>query len=446
MEKQKQGQEQPKKRKRYVLAAVLLSLLFCCAAAAEKADPVVIRVGDYEYTESLVSFTMRITADQNGLFWELLSPEEKEVIRDAVVNQIIGIGIIENKLKEQGRHDFSSAEEEQLRAYAQQQYDQSWLGLQQYLSENGVDVTPKEVSEWLDMRGYTLDMYYQSALAAERQFIMFGLYCDIPEPTEDEIDAYYLETFVEPDREKYAEHIDTYETEILTKGSESFYVPEGYRYIRWVTVPYPEEIREEAQPAALKVSLTDELVLEAYNRLGRAAAQVADLNDLRPYRDDYDAAVAENQTAGAVLTEILQKALPEAERVKADISRCLEDGMPFHSAVSFYDEAQIYADPSAEASMFHPDSTAWNNAVREAMASLTEPGQLSDPVITADGMIIFYYEGDVPSGAHALTGSERELVKQNAVYTAQLAKLNSLIEDWKPDYRIETDISLIHLD
>jgi len=432
-------------RKRFICAvlAVLCLAVFHGALSESGADPVVIRVGEYTYSRSLVRFTMRSLADQNGMLWEMMSTEERLALRDIAVNQVIGIGIIENKLAENGRHVFSSAEEEQIRAYAQTLYDQSWTSLYQYLTENGLNITEAEVSDWLDSRGYTQDMFYESALATERQFIMFDLFCDRFSPTDDEIDAYYLETYVEPDEKKYAEHIDLYEAEILNKGSEAFYVPEGYRYIRWFTVPYPKEIAEEAQEPALKVVLTDSAVVQASEILGKAATEVTDLNDLRPYRDAYDQAIADNQAAGEDLMDILRKALPEAEAVRERMDRHLTEGMQFSTAVSLYDQAQDYANPETPASLFHADSSAWSEAAKEAIAALREPGGLSEPVLTTDGMVIFYYEGDVPSGAHEMTEEERNLVSRNAVYAAQLRQLMELIETWKEDYMIETDLSLI---
>ena len=427
-----------------VLALICLAL--SVAAFAEAADdPVVVRVGDYTYSKSLVEFTMRSLADQNGLFWELLTQEQKELIRDAVIDQVIGIGLIENKLKEKGRHDFTEAEEELIRASAQNQYDQTWQQLYRYMNENGVSVTQQQVSEWLDSMGYTVEMFYLSGLASERQFRMFELYCDDVALTDDEIDAYYLENFVNPDREKYEYDISAYEEEILLTGSESFFTPEGYRLMKWVVVPYPDDVADRARPVNIKATLAETETLSAYNALAEAAATVEDFNDLKPYREAYDEATAALAAATEELVAALSEAMPEAEAVKSKIVKQMSEGMTFDHAVRLYDSEQTYADPSNTGMFFHLDSPNWTEGMYEKMASLTEPGALSDPLVAQEGMFIFYYAGDVPAGIHELTEEERQMVAQNATYNTQLNQLMELMEGWKQDYTITVDLERIDL-
>ncbi len=440
--------EENRPMKRITVFFLLLLVLFpwCPVLAEEAEDPVVIRLGAFSYPRSLVEFTMHSAADQNGVNWEVLEPEEKEAIRDAVAEQIVGIGIIENKLQELGKHDFTPAEQELIRASAQNQYDASWQRLYRYATEQGVEITEKEVSEWLDSMGYTLDMFRMSLEAAERQFRMFDLFCDIFSPTDDEIDAYYLENYVEPDREKYENNIALYEQDVFLSGSESFFTPAGYRLVKWVVVPYPKEVETKARPINIRFTLEEAEVTAAFNALAAAAATVEDFNDLKPLREAYDQAGKKLKATETELLEALGQGLPAAQAVKDKIVRQMAEGMTFDHAVRIYDETQAFADPENRGTPFHPDSPNWTGNTYQAAASLTEPGQIADPILTAEGMYIFYYAEDMIGGAHELSKEERDLVAQNAVYAARLKQLKELLETWKQEYEITMDLSLLNME
>ena len=134
-----------------LLTICLLPMAYVCAE--ESVDPVVVRVGNYTYPKSLVEFMMRAAADDNGALWEALTMEEKETLRDMTIRQVIGIGVIENKLAEQGKHDFTDNEEELLRSSAQAAYDEMWTNLYQYMRNNNADISEKDVTEWLEEMG-----------------------------------------------------------------------------------------------------------------------------------------------------------------------------------------------------------------------------------------------------------------------------------------------------
>ena len=427
-----------------VLTAV--SLMSIYAAFAEAADdPVVVRVGDYTYSKSLVEFTMRSLADQNGVLWEVLSPEEKEMFRDAAVRQIIGIGVIESRLNELGRHDFSATEEEILRATAQSQYEQMWTTLYQYMQNNDIKVTETQVTQWLSEVGYSQDMFLESVKASERQFRMFDIYCGGVEITDDEVVAYYQEKYVRPDQERYENNVALYEEEMLKLGNAAFYVPEGYKYLKYIQVEYPEQLVKEAQPLLMRLSLTDENVVTAFNALALAAASVEELDELIPYREIYFEIKAENDAAGEAYLDKLREALPMAEAVLEKVKKGLAAGQSFELLISLYSGDDTFADPENPGTPFHPESPNWTGPMQEAALTLKETGDVSGPVVITDGMYILYYAGDMPGGAHELTDEEFEQVKQNAIYEAKLQKLTGLIDEWTQDYDIETHPELLDL-
>ena len=434
--------------KRMLCAVLTLVCLTLPAAAFAEAadDPVVVQVGDYTYSKSLVEFAMRSLADQNGMLWEVLSPEEKEAFRDAAVRQIIGIGVIEAKLAELGKHDFTANEEELLRSSAQASYDQIWLDFYQYMRDNNADFTEKDVTEWLEEMGYTLDMFFENAKAIERQFRMFDLYCADVKLTDSEIDAYYQETYVKPDQERYEHDIPTYEKEILLLGNESFFVPEGYRYLKWIMIPYPDELLKETRPQLFQLYLTENALKAAYDAMAEAATVVEDMNELISYREAFDECKAKNRAAGDALAAKLSQALPMAEEIAAEVREKLRQGTAFEQLVTKYSADDTYADPANPGIPFHPDSLNWSERQREGIATLQNAGDISAPVLASEGIYLLYYAADVPSGAHVLTDEERDALSQTALYSAQLNRLNELLEGWKQDYIIITNESLLDMD
>lgn len=427
-----------------VLALALLAGCFACAEGAE--DPVAVRVGNYTYSKSLVEFTMRSAADAANTLWDALTAEEKEKIRDAAIRDIIGIGIIENKLTEWGRHDFTENEEELLRANAQTSYDQMWTSLYRYMEENDVEVSKEEVTAWLDEMGYTLDMYFENAKAAERQFRMFEIYCADVELSAEEIDTYYLEEYVNPDRERYENDISLFEQEMVSKNNEAFFVPEGYIRLKWILLSYPETLWKEAEPQLFRVYLANAETEAAYNELAEKAATAEDWNELDSYRDLYDRNKAESEEAAAALIEKLSEALPAAEAAKALIREALDSGVSFEQLVNKYSSNTDFADPENPGTMFHPDSPNWSERTREAILQLKQPGDLSDPVVMSEGIYLFYYAGDVPAGVHELTEEERRALEQTALYKAKLNHLTELLEGWEEEYEINVDLSVLSMD
>ena len=240
--------------------------------------------------------------------------------------------------------------------------------------------------------------------------------------------------------------MNIYEEEMLKLGNAAFFVPEGYKYLKWIKVDYPEELVKACQSLQMRVSITDETLATAFNALALAAASVEDLQDLQPYREVYDQAKAESDAADEALIKKLSEALPLAQSVAAKVREGLDAGQSFEQLAALYSTDHSFSDPENLGSPFHPDSISWSGTRRDTALQLKEIGDLAEPLLAEDGIYILYYASDMPGGEHELTDEEFEAVKQNAVYEAQLQRLNDLIEEWKPDYDIEIHAELINLD
>ena len=138
------------------------------------------------------------------------------------------------------------------------------------------------MSQRLEEQGYTVDAYYQEALASERYRRILALYCGDVTVTPAQILQYYPDAFVNPDRLRYENDIPLYESEILQTGNEAFYTPQGYRRIKHILLAYPQEITEALEQIDARVQQAQAVKDEAYDALARAAADGLDIAPARP--------------------------------------------------------------------------------------------------------------------------------------------------------------------
>lgn len=93
-----------------------------------------------------------------------------------------------------------------------------------------------------------MDAFYREALTNERELRMLSVYCSDVVVSENDVNAFYMDNYVNPDRERYENDIALYESEIVAKNNEAFFVPEGYRYIKQILLPLPDAVKEELKP------------------------------------------------------------------------------------------------------------------------------------------------------------------------------------------------------
>ena len=215
-----------------IMAALLTLMIGIGAAAAEKTeeeDPVVVRVGVYEYPLSLAKYALSSAQELAGMGILLSGGSagdgsgDREKLIESVIDRIVRIGVLENKLTEDGLHSLTEEENAKVNSYTRETYQSIWEGFQQQLKANGYEADEQKIMEWLrkDL-GFTMDVVYKEALA--QVWIDRGLeaYCGNVTITPAEVYDYLMKNYVEPDREAYENNIPRYEEEILTAGNESF--------------------------------------------------------------------------------------------------------------------------------------------------------------------------------------------------------------------------------
>ena len=245
----------------------LLSLCLCLMLAlavpawgeAQTDDPVVVRVGQICYPLSIVQSSLDSSLDVASLLTDAaVTDEDRQVGIDAVVEKFVDMGLIENKLTEAGKDDFTKEEDELLKGAAQSKYEEYWQILYQRMQQSKEDVSEEEVTAIMEEEGYTVEAFYDEYVSLERNRRAVELFCPDVTITREQVDAYYEEQFVAPERERYKDDVALFEQEIVASNSESFYIPEGYRYIRQITLDYPKEatLAAKAQEKKLTSAMT----------------------------------------------------------------------------------------------------------------------------------------------------------------------------------------------
>ncbi len=428
------------------LCFLLVMLLSLCPALAEAADdPVVVRVGDVTFTKARLQSEVDINVTVSELMeQEFVTDEERQARRDEAIQGCIQEGLIEMKLREAGKNDFTAEEEETLRATALSQYETIWQGIWEKAKQSNQGFTEEQVTEFLQEQGYSSEAIYEALKSNERLHRAVELFCPSLTLTEDMVEKYYEAQFLLPDRERYENDLDLYEQEILAGNNESFYTPEGYRAIKQVLLAYPGEIEKALRNENARVNIALQVVAEAASEVSEAALTGDSWDDVAGPRAEYDAAVNELTAAKQAYNEKRERlTLPLIRDTVEAINAEIDAGIAIDSVINKYSTDKNEQNLDKGGYPVHPDSKNWPPEFLEAAGKLEKPGDLSGPVLTDMGIHILYYAADIPAGPHELTDEERQLLNTSALYYYQTQALEKLVADWTDEYEIETHPELL---
>ncbi|MBQ3477684.1 MAG: peptidylprolyl isomerase [Clostridia bacterium] len=423
---------------------LILALAVPACGETQEEDPVVVRVGNVSYPLSMVQSSLDSALDVASLLYGTPIEEDRQAGIDAAIEKFVNMGLIENKLAEAGKNGFTKEEDELLKGAAQSKYEELWQILYQRMKQSSEEVSEEDVTSIMESEGYTVEAIYDEYVVSERNHRAVELFCPEVTISREQVDAYYEERFVAPERERYQDHVALFEEEIVATNSESFYIPEGYRYIRQITLDYPKEATQGAKAQEKKLTNAMTAVATAFQKLATEATQVEDLNDLREARAAYDKA---NEAAAACreawLTKLQEKAEPLLRETFDAIEERFNAGIDFKSLIEDYSTDKTAQNLTGNGYLFHPDSQTWPDAFKAAAMALENPGDISKPVYSETGIHILYYAGAAPAGDHVLTDEEREQLNATVLQYYQNEKLLELCDTWKPNYDIETHPELL---
>ena len=385
--------------KRIWISLLCCLLMLCCAAcgaAAEQTDAAV-RVGDVVYDLQTVQSALassRLLYETAGVS---LNDEQERQLADSVLEHFIGLGVLENLLREAGQAELDEQTQRMLDEQARQTYEAAWQQVAAGIRGNSPDVTDGQIDAFLADMGCTPEAYRQQLELELKNQRVLDRYCGEIALGDGEALAYYEQNYVSVCRERYEGNIPLFEQEVLVSGGVSYYVPEGYRRIKHIVMALPEDIAEKL--SALQAG-SSAISPDAWQALLDAAGKA-----LKPKTDA--------------------------------IYQALEDGESFESQMALYSYDTGVA-PEDAGYLIHADSELWDDGFLKAAMALEHPGDVSEPVVTSAGVHIILYAGDEPAGAFALTQEQQALLEQEALADKQTRALEELVSQHRGDYEIET--------
>lgn len=436
-----------KKTLRVLLPFFLILCLFSGAVAEE--DPVILRVGEHGYTLSTVETFLNQNALAIVSAYEAEGMDRKDLTEqyfiDAAVDYFIARTVIEDKAAELGLDTLTPQEQEELRASVREEYETMWQQASEQIKEVYPDqeFTDEEITRSFEALGIDLDSLYGEQAYLVLRARVADHYFPPETVTEEEVQEYYTTNFVEPGRLRYEGNVPLYEEEILYGGGSTAYVPEGMFYVKYIVLPLPPEGALTGELTAAKAGLgeKEEALQAAYDAL----AQVAILGntDQTAERDAYNRALSERDAATDRLASAVAAVTESLGDTVEEIRAHLAAGDSFESQIRLYSTEEDGKNDSEPGYPFHPDSAFWTDDVKTAVASLGAAGEISDPMYTDNGILIFCRMEDLgKDGRYPLTDSDKRLIRQRI---QTLDRLLPLLSEWIEDYEIEKDTSALRI-
>ena len=426
-------------------AALLLPFAASFAGAEDAGDPAVVRVGGFTYSLSTVQHSLDSLLDLSTMLrGDAPTAEEKAARVQTVTDSFVDLGILENRLTERGQGSFTDAEQEQINETARMKYEELWQMLYQQMRENDPSVTESAVTEQMDSMGFTMDAILAEYRLQALQDRAIDLFVGSIPLTQAQVDDYYEEQFVAPDREAYEGNIARYDQEILMNNNESFYTPSGYRALRQIVLAIPDEALEAVREDYVALNRDARSMSSALQNLTMAAVEADSWEDMREAKEVYkEAAESLAQSQSRYTAGLEAAALPMVQDTVDEIMKQLESGVDFQTLIGRYSTDKTDRNLTGEGYPFHPESEAWPERFIQMANTLAAPGDVSAPFVTQEGIHILYYDADLPAGAHVLTDEERKMLNAAALRYYQLQALNEQIDAWKADYEIEKHPELL---
>lgn len=330
--------------------------------------------GEYQYYVEL--YALFYGEDLNAL-----TDEAREVQLD-LLQQLVAEKLVNAHLEAEGVQLLSEEEQESLRAQASEAY-----ALHKSLEPD--DDT-------------TLDEFTEAYLSEAMSSAVLEYVAGEVTITDEDVRALYEETLAS-DQEYYEANPQDYGFEALYGDSPVTWIPEGYRRVRLLLVPFDDELSAKY----------DEYLIAEYEAVDDAA-----LADAQKGKDD-----------------VLALLKPQADAVKAR----LDAGETFEALLSEFNSGAELMGETGEAQGFalSADSLYFSDTIESAAMALKAPGDVSDAVPCDWGYVFIEYMEDVSSGAvdfELLRDALTQSARTDALYRQYDEAVAQWLEAANPEY------------
>ena len=242
--------------------------------------------------------------------------------------------------------------------------------------------------------------------------------------TEDEVKAAY-DAQVAEDEEQYASSSYLYENDQIS-GETVTWNPEGYRTVKHILFLTSDEQTASQAEISTQITAVDTEIAALDTT---AEGYEASLTELNAKKADLEA----QQTA--LNEEIIASFKEKTDAVYARLA----NGEAFDALMAeLGEDPGMKREPSMTTGYYvKADSSTWDINFRDAAMALENIGDVSQPVLTASGVHIVYYNSDVTAGAVDFE-SLREALSESLLTEKQEDAFNAACAQWLDAATVKT--------
>jgi len=322
--------------------------------------------------------------------------------------------------------------EEELRAQVDEEFAASRESYLEYSSGKTEEERIAEAELALYVEGFTPEALYESYMAQYRsEALQADVESEITEVTEEQLQAAYDER-VAANQETYTAAPASYESDVTDETVGTIcWVPEGYRTVKHVLV-IPEEAVLQAVTDARNALKSAQDALAALETEMESAGDDEDSRTAEEIQADIDAKNAEiaaQQTAVAdAEAACLASVKAKTDLIYADLAA----GKGIDEVMAAYGEDPgMQSEPNMSTGYYvREDSTLWDANFTAGSMALAQVGDYSaEPVISASGVHIIYYNSDVTGGAVPME-NVREALAEETLATLKTEHYTACMSEW----------------
>lgn len=289
------------------------------------------------------------------------TPEEEEKLKGQALQMLIQMRIARLKAKELKLDQFSKEQQEKLQEVAKKNWNEIFQTYRQALKKKDPNMTNEELDkkarEHMASRGYANSDPIFYALMNNEIFKRVQAYATREVQVSDEEVKQAYDRFVERDKKAFAGNVPQYERIVARYGNVSYYIPEGYRFVKHICVQGDAEKQKELK----------ELL---YETNGAKKEEVDEQKE---------------QKLRAEILESVHEKVDEIQKAYAE-------------GTSFDELIQKYSSDKKTGWSIHADSIFWERPAIEAAMQMKEKGEISAAAPCSNGVFVFRYEADGRAG------------------------------------------------
>ena len=264
---------------------------------------------------------------------------------------------------------------------------------------------------------------------------------DSPVLTEEELEAALIEQAME-DEKTYTADTSSFEMNMVEGDVLITWMPEGYRTVKHILLVPEAEVLDEYIATRNEIS-TANTDLASLNTERLSAKNGEGERSLEEIEADIEAKQAELDELNAKLEENEAACIANVQTRVDEIYARLEAGEDFDDLMAEYGEDPgMQMDPAKTTGYYVSGaSETWDYSFRNGAMALENIGDYStEPVVSASGVHIIYYESDVTAGIVPLDDIRDEFTVM-AQDEADAIYFNELCAEWvaelNPQYNID---------